>query len=110
MLEYLKHLVAPCIAVIKYKDSIFIAKLNFDYAAELAAEQVADGQEVTPPGKRNWGVRLPNCPLVEHKGNHYLSCWVTKTISGEPKSGVRDLKIENIQFLSIGGTLFFGES
>jgi len=37
-----------------------------------------------PPmtGERKWGVRIPNTPLVEHKGNHYLTARPTTPQTG----------------------------
>ena len=84
-----------------------VAKINFDYGAELNAQQLADGQEITAPGKRSWGEKVPNSPLVSHKGKFYLSVWVTQNIVHvddenqiqDDVLGYRDLKIEGIQTL-----------
>ncbi len=98
-----------------------IAKINFDYKAELNAKQLADGQEVTEPGKRSWGVKVRTpttkhfCgPLISHKGNSYLACWITETIthvdkdgqSEEPLSGYKDLKMDGIRTLVIAERVY----
>lgn len=109
MLDFLKDYTRPTQVVLYYdgsKQFTVVAKINFNYQAELNAEQAADNQELTEAGKRNWGVRVPNSPLVEHKGNHYLSIWITEVVNGEVKTGYRDLKLENIKMISIGGLLF----
>lgn len=91
-----------------------IAKINFNYQVELNAQQVADGQEVTEPGQRPWGVKIPGSPLVVHKGNFYLPCWITETITHLDKDGqvkedvlhYKDLKIERIKMLVIVERVF----
>ena len=91
-----------------------IAKINFDYKAELNTQQLADGQEVTEPGKRSWGEKLPNSHLITHKGNYYLPCWITQTIahvnkdgqSEEPLSGYKDLKMDGIRTLVIAEEIY----
>ena len=91
-----------------------IAKINFDYKAELNAQQLTDGQEITEPGKRSWGEKLPNSYLIQHKGNFYLPCWITETLAHldkdglpeEPLSGYKDLKMNGIKTLIIAERVF----
>ena len=86
-----------------------VAKINFDYKAELNTQQLADGQEITEPGERAWGVKVLGTPLISHKGNFYLACWITETITHidkdgaaeEPVAGYKDLKISNINMFVI---------
>lgn len=91
-----------------------IAKINFDYRNELNAQQLADGQELTEPGKRSWGYPILNTPLICHKGKFYLACWIVQTVmhidaDGVPQAGVlgyKDLKIENIKMLAFADKIF----
>lgn len=115
----LGEITAPCYVTFVYKSTkgnslAGIAKINFDYKAELQAEQLAAGQELTEPGKRQWGEKMPHGPLVFHKGHFYLSCWITQNFNhinadGVPQGvvlGYRDLKIENISMLAIADKIF----
>jgi len=115
----LGEITKPCYVVFTYESTNHnflagIAKINFDYKAELNAEQAADGQELTEPGKRQWGEKMPYGPLVFHKGHLYLACWITQNFNhvdadGVPQGevlGYRDLKIKNIQTLAIADKIF----
>lgn len=112
LIELLRYNSNPTTILFQYssKDSFLaaVAKINFDYKAELNAQQLADGQEQTEPSERPWGTRIPNSPLVEHKSNHYLSVWITQIISyhdwnnkpKELKHPYRDLKINQLEMIA----------
>ena len=62
------------------KKTRLLANVGFQYSNSLNSQAKREGKEIDFDIKpRRWGVRLPNCALVEHKGNHYLECKVEKT-------------------------------
>jgi hypothetical protein len=55
------------------KKTRLLANIGFHYANSLDNQAKREGKEIDFDIKpRRWGVRLPNTPLVEHKGKHYL--------------------------------------
>ena len=55
------------------KKTRLLANIGFHYANSLNSQAKREGKEIDFDIKpRRWGVRLPNTPLVEHKGKHYL--------------------------------------
>lgn len=119
LVEILSQIAKPTYVVFGYESAkgnylAAIAKINFDYKAELNAQQIAEGQEVTEPGQRPWGIQVPGTPLISHKGNFYLACWITQTITHTNKDGqakedilhYKDLKIERIKMLVIAERVF----
>jgi hypothetical protein len=62
------------------KKTRLLANIGFHYSNSLESQAKREGKEIDFDIKpRRWGIRLPNCALVEHKGNHYLECKVEKT-------------------------------
>tara|TARA_R100000908_G_C3697287_1_gene109193 strand:- start:57 stop:590 length:534 start_codon:yes stop_codon:yes gene_type:complete len=61
------------------KESQTLVNVGFHYSNSLVnqakRENVSTEFDIKP---RKWGTRLPNCPLVEHKGNYYLEAKVEK--------------------------------
>lgn len=61
------------------KESQLLVNVGFHYSNSLVSqakrENVSTDFDVQP---RKWGIRLPNSPLVEHKGNFYLEAKVEK--------------------------------
>jgi hypothetical protein len=61
------------------KESQLLVNVGFHYSNSLVnqakRENVSTEFDVQP---RKWGIRLPNCALVEHKGNYYLEAKVEK--------------------------------
>ena len=61
------------------KESQLLVNVGFHYSNSLVnqakRENVSTDFDVQP---RKWGIRLPNSPLVEHKGNYYLEAKVEK--------------------------------
>ena len=59
------------------KESQLLVNVGFHYSNSLVSqakrENVSTDFDVQP---RKWGIRLPNSPLVEHKGNYYLEAKV----------------------------------
>jgi hypothetical protein len=59
------------------KESQLLVNVGFHYSNSLVnqakRENVSTDFDVQP---RKWGIRLPNSPLVEHKGNYYLEAKV----------------------------------
>lgn len=119
LIATLRQVAAPKYVVFGYESAkgnylVAVAKINFDYERELNADQLADGQEITKPGKRSWGEAIPNTPLIGHKGKIYLACWITQTIlhtdaDGVPQGevlGYKDLKITGIRMLAIAHKIF----
>tara|TARA_Y100000310_G_scaffold148347_1_gene147588 strand:+ start:2219 stop:2752 length:534 start_codon:yes stop_codon:yes gene_type:complete len=64
------------------KESQLLVNVGFHYSNSLVnqakRENVSTEFDVQP---RKWGIRLPNSPLVEHKGNLYLEAKVEKVYS-----------------------------
>ena len=64
------------------KQSQMLVNVGFHYSNSLVnqakRENVSTEFDVQP---RKWGIRLPNCALVEHKGNYYLEAKVEETYS-----------------------------
>ena len=55
------------------KKTRLLANIGFHYANSLDNQAKREGKDIDFDIKpRRWGVRLPNTPLVEHKGKHYL--------------------------------------
>lgn len=55
------------------KKTRLLANIGFHYSNSLDNQAKREGKEIDFDIKpRRWGVRLPNTPLVEHKGKHYL--------------------------------------
>jgi len=55
------------------KKTKLLANIGFHYKNSLNNQAKREGKEIDFDIKpRRWGVRLPNTPLVEHKGKHYL--------------------------------------
>ena len=53
------------------------AIINHNYENSVNNQQRREGGEGTfEAEKRTWGTRIPGTPLVEHKGQYYLSCKV----------------------------------
>jgi hypothetical protein len=50
--------------------------------ADFDKERAKIGLPPLGSGERSWGVRIPNTPLVEHKGNHYLTARPTTPQTG----------------------------
>ena len=64
----------------RLKKTRLLANVGFQYSNSLNSQAKREGKEIDFDVKpRRWGIRLPNCALVEHKGNHYLECKVEKT-------------------------------
>ncbi len=62
------------------KKTRLLANIGFHYSNSLNSQAKREGKEIEfDIQPRRWGIRLPNCALVEHKGNHYLECKVEKT-------------------------------
>ena len=64
------------------KQSQMLVNVGFHYSNSLVnqakRENVSTEFDVQP---RKWGIRLPNCALVEHKGNYYLEAKVEEIYS-----------------------------
>jgi len=62
------------------KKTRLLANIGFHYSNSLDNQAKREGKEIDFQVKpRQWGKRLDNCALVEHKGKHYLECKVEKT-------------------------------
>ena len=56
--------------------------LSIPMPSEELFERISSDNKFTP-GKRVWGVRIPDSPFIEHKGEKYLECIFLKP--GTPK-------------------------
>lgn len=66
------------------KKTILLANIGFHYSNSLDNQAKREGKEIDfNIQPRRWGVRLPNTPLVEHKGKYYLEYKSEKVTSVE---------------------------
>lgn len=119
----------------KLNCQIFQNKVKNGYEEMVKRRMVKEGKdpETFELQPRKWGVRLPNLPIIEHKGEYYLEVIVHNTLSSEyiynnksvksteikgwPSSGdpeksqggiedkveIRSIKLSNIKEIHIGG-------
>ena len=57
------------------------ATINHNYENSVNRQQLREGSDGDfQAEKRTWGVRIAGTPIVEHKGEHYLSCKINGVI------------------------------